>query len=156
MNKILKGLVGIGLAMSANASFAQLTTTDINVNGTVASGCLFLQARTIADFGTIAGATAGKTQAFVSILCSNTVPYTLAFGAANVSASNISINSFDSSFVSRRDNVALIGTGKEEAIPVYLKAVGNLNCNSTFINGDCVITKATAQVSADMTMTLTY
>lgn len=158
MNKFLKGIAAVGLALVANASFAQSSTANINVSGTVAAGCMFPQASYNAAFGTIPGATVGKLKTDITVLCSNAVPYTLTFNG--YVAPNAYVTVWDSTYTTEYVNstaMSRTGTGTTETVSLYLKAVGSGSyCNFLNLGDGCVLHNKADNLAGTITMTLTY
>lgn len=158
MKKILKGIAALGLALVANASFAQSNTVNVNVSGTVAAGCMFPQSSYNAAFGTIPGATVGKMKADITVLCSNAVPYTLGFDWYTTTGVYVSV--WDSTYTTEYVNSQVIsktGTGNTDTVSLHLKAVGTGSyCNSLNLGEGCVLHNKKDNLAGTITMTLTY
>lgn len=156
MNKVLKGLLGIGLAIAANASFAQSSNSEIIVSGVVEAGCMFTQPNFSADFGTIPGGRVGYTSTNIEVLCSSELPYSISFEPISP-APGILIEVSESFFAVEDPVLYKMGSGEITTILLGLRAKGNgPYCDQLDLGEGCVLTDTVSGLVGVIPMTLMY
>lgn len=146
----------MALILGANSSFAQSANADINVSGSVSSGCVFTQGSFTGDFGVVQGSTVGKTQTNVSLICSDTLPYSLSFDSST-GGSNVVVKVYDATYTTNYNTTTKIngtGTGGTETFPLYFKLLGNGTCVD--LGEGCVVTTKNNAMTATVPMTLAF